>query len=149
MTFFATWLPRCRVAPLVARAVAGALRAPCSALRLLHLNEIELDRRRPTEDADQHTQLSFVGLDLFDDAVEVLEGPVDHLDALPALEEDFRLRLRSALFHPMRDLHHLGFADRRRVVGATDEARHPRRRLDERLDEVAEVADVDQDVAGE
>src|SRR5690554_3800981 len=114
-------------------------------LSLLDLDEVELDGRRAAEDADQHPQLALVGLDLFDDAVEVLERSVDDLDALASLEQD--LGLDGALFHLLRDLADLGLADRRRIVRATDEAGHPRRRLDETFDVVAEDADIDQDVA--
>ena len=46
-------------------------------LGLLDLHEVELDRRRAAEDADQHAQLALVGLHFLDDAVEVLERAVD------------------------------------------------------------------------
>src|SRR5690349_4976258 len=116
-------------------------------LCLLDLDEIELDRRRAPEDADQNPELALVGLDLFDDAVEVLERSVDHLDVLASLEED--LGLDPALFHLLRDLADFRLADRRRIVGSTDEAGHARRRLDESFDEVPEDVDVDEDVARE
>src|SRR5262245_62684590 len=40
--------------------------------RLLHLDEVELDRRGASEDADQHPQLALVRLHLLDHPVEVL-----------------------------------------------------------------------------
>src|ERR1700752_342969 len=53
----------------------------------LPLHEVELDGGGAPEDADQHAELPLVGLHLFDHAVEVLEGAVDHLHLLAVLEE--------------------------------------------------------------
>src|SRR4029077_9529571 len=105
-----------------------------SRLRLFHLNEIELDGRGATEDADQHAQLALVGLHLFDHAVEVLERPVDHLHLLALLEEHLGLGLHRALFHLMRDLTHLRLRDGRdggRIGGATEEPGDLRRGFDD------------------
>src|SRR5215475_7494456 len=64
-----------------------------AASRLLDLDEVELDRSRAPEDADQDPQLPFVRLHFLHHAIEVLEGPIDHLHLLALLEEDLRLRL--------------------------------------------------------
>src|SRR5262249_35167999 len=104
------------------------------ASRLLHLDEVELDGGGAAEDADQHAELPLLGLHLLDDAVEVLERPVDDLHLLALLEEHLGLRLHRALGHLLRDLGHLGLRDGRdriRVVPAAEEARHLGRRLHE------------------
>src|ERR1051325_2901688 len=62
----------------------------------LHLNEIELDRSRAAEDADQHPQLALVRPDFFHNTVEIDERAVDHLHALADGEEHARLRLARA-----------------------------------------------------
>src|SRR6185369_12798358 len=114
---------------------------------LLDLHEVELDGRRTPEDADQDAQLALLRLHLFDDAVEVLERPVDHLHVLAGLEEDLRLRLDRALLDLLRDLSHLGLGDRRRIGGAADEAGD----LGSRFDDVPRVViqkHVHEDVAG-
>src|SRR5438105_11826174 len=56
-------------------------------LRLLHLDEVELDGRRAAEDADQHAQLALVRLHFLDDAVEVLERAVDDLPLFAMVAE--------------------------------------------------------------
>src|SRR5580704_10121297 len=64
---------------------------------LLHLTEIQLDRRRAAEDRDLHPQLLLVGFDLFDRPREVRERPVDDANLVARLERDARLRLDSTL----------------------------------------------------
>src|SRR5215468_9847538 len=73
-------------------------------LGFLDLHEIELDRGRATEDADQDPELPLVGLHVLDDTIEVLEGPVDHLHLLALLEEHLGLGLHGPFLHLMRDL---------------------------------------------
>src|SRR5262249_56181851 len=97
------------------------------ASRLLHLDEVELDGGGPAEDADQHAELPLLGLHLLDDAVEVLERPVDDLHLLALLEEHLGLRLHRALGHLVRDLPHLGLPhapDRTPAVPAPTQPRH-------------------------
>ena len=45
-----------------------------------HLDELELDRGRPTKNADQNSELALIRLDLFDNAIEIGERPIDDLD---------------------------------------------------------------------
>src|SRR5216684_193236 len=49
-------------------------------LRLLYLDEVELDRRGAPEDRHQHADLRLVRIDAVDHAVEVRERPVDDAD---------------------------------------------------------------------
>src|SRR6185369_13887637 len=114
----------------------------------LHLHEIELDRSRAAEDADQHPQLALVRPDLFDNAVEVDERSVDDLDALADGEQHARLGLHRAFLHLLRDRPHLFFAHRRGIGGAADEARDFRRLFDDVPGLVVELH-VHENVSGE
>src|SRR5579883_272604 len=74
----------------VAFVVASALRALDP---LLHLGEVELDRRGASEDRDLDAELLLVGLDLLDRAREVGERAVDDADLVARLERHARLGL--------------------------------------------------------
>src|SRR4029450_5783622 len=74
------------------------------ALQLLHLQEVQLDRRRPAEDGDHHLQGVAVEVDLLDHPLEVRERAVDDPDALAPLERVLRLRLLDRLLDLVEDL---------------------------------------------
>src|SRR5262245_37519568 len=61
------------------------------ALKLLHLQEVQLHRRGAAEDRDHHLEGVAVEVDLLDHALEVRERAVDDAHALPALEGVLRL----------------------------------------------------------
>src|SRR5690606_11146648 len=94
---------------------------------LLYLSEIELDRRRASEDLHGDPHLVLLVVDLLDDAVEVVERTVDHAHDLARLEKHFRPRLVPALLDAVEDGHRLSLADRGRPVAApADEAENLR-----------------------
>src|SRR5437879_4740804 len=66
-------------------------------LRLLHLHEVQLDRRGAAEDRHQHPHAALVGVHFLDGAVEVRERSVDHPHVVSLLELHLRLRLERAL----------------------------------------------------
>src|SRR5262245_38580541 len=139
------------ICSLISATTFFAMRSSRPPSRLLDLDEVELDGRGASEDADQDAQLALVGLHLFDHPVEVLERAVDHLHVLALLEQHLGLRLDRALLHLVRDLAHLRLRDRLdgfRIGRAPEKPRDLRRRLDDVPGLVVE-AHVDQDVARE
>src|SRR5215467_6207752 len=68
-------------------------------LRLLHLPEFELDRRRPPEDRHRHAQLRLVVVDVLDGAVKIGERAFAHPHRLADLEQHLGLGLLHALLH--------------------------------------------------
>jgi len=56
------------------------------------LDEIQFDRRRPSKDAHQDFNLALFGVDFFNRAVEICEGPVDDPYLVSGFEKVFRLR---------------------------------------------------------
>src|SRR3954464_5042639 len=67
---------------------------------LLHLHEIELDRRRAAENGHEHPHASLVRVHFLDGAVEVRERSVHHPHVVTFLE----LHLRLGLERPLRKL---------------------------------------------
>jgi hypothetical protein len=121
VTFFAMTLYLC-VGPDASRLPFGFL--PCASRRapsvpgrprsgLLDLAEIQLDRRRPAEDLHGDAQLALVVVDLFDGAVEVVEGPVVTRTTSPGSNSTFGPRLLGAFLDPLQD--GIGLAS---VIGA-------------------------------
>src|SRR3954462_5078223 len=66
-------------------------------LRLLHLHEIELHRRRATEDGDEHPDAPLVRVHFLHCAVEVRERAVDHPHVVSLFEFHLRLGLERSL----------------------------------------------------
>src|SRR5713101_7077054 len=60
-------------------------------LRLLYLHKIEFHRSCAAEDRNQHPHLPLFGTHFFHCSVEILEGPIDHLDRFTHLEEHLGL----------------------------------------------------------
>src|SRR5919198_1797286 len=86
-------------------------------LELLDLEEIELDRRLATEDADQHLDLVALGVDLVDGADELGERPVGDAHALALGEGDAVLGGLDT--HVPEDLLDLGLVERDRLAADT------------------------------
>src|SRR5262245_44617905 len=117
-------------------------------LQLLDLQELELNRRRATEDRDHDLQCRAVEIDVLDDAGEVREGTVGNPDVLPLLERVLRLRLLLRRRDAVQDLLDLVRGQGRRLLAGHDEPRHLRRVLDE-VPGVVGHLHLDDDVAGE
>src|SRR2546423_15049737 len=83
------------------RGADGAVRAPPS-LKLLDLQEVQLNRRLTAKDADQHLDLVLLGVDLVDRPDELGERAVVDADALALGELD--LELGSLDAHLLEDL---------------------------------------------
>src|SRR5918993_5073236 len=105
---------------------------------LLHVEEVQFDRRRAPEDGDDHLERGLVGVDLFHLARE--RGERAGLDAhrLALRVGELRLGLLGGLRHVVDDLIDLLRRQRRRVLPA-DEARHLRRRFNQVEDVVGDV----------
>src|SRR2546423_15480262 len=82
---------------LLLRGPSGRSAASHFQLGLLHLHEIQLDRRGAAEDRDQHAHPALVGVHFLDGAVEVGERPVDHPDVVALFEFHLRLPLQRPL----------------------------------------------------
>src|SRR6266540_3415725 len=95
-----------------------------------HLREIELHRRRASEDSDRHSQLALLVVDVLHVAVEVREWSFLDAHRLAHLEQDLGPWFLHALLHLAQDRVDFLLRDRRRFVGrAADESRHLRRAL--------------------
>src|SRR3990170_7988813 len=94
-------------------------------LEPLHLEEVQLHRRLPAEEGDQHLHLALLQVQVVDDADEVLERAVDDAHALADAEADFDARLLDA--HLAQDALHLFPLQRHRPVARADEAGDARR----------------------
>src|SRR3954471_24316569 len=123
-------------------------KAPPTLSGLLHLHEIELDRRRAAEDGHEHPHASLVRVHFLDGTVEVREGSVDDPHVVAFLE----LHLRLGLERPLRKLGgepgDLVLAHRWRPGGIADESGDLRRVLDEVPGAVVQLH-LHEDVAGE
>src|SRR5690606_11060396 len=116
----------------IAAVNAAAGNAPRNRSGLLDLPELELDRGGATEDQHRHAQAALLVVDLFDDAIEVVERTIDHANHLARLEQDLGTRLLDAFLDPVQDLGRFVVGDRQRTVGgATDETHDLRGFLDE------------------
>src|SRR5436305_12278560 len=73
-------------------------------LNLLHLREVQLDRRLPAEDRDHDLQGVAVEVDLVHGAREVVEGAVGDPHLLRLLEHVLGLRLLFGGDHLLQDL---------------------------------------------
>src|SRR5579862_7056261 len=91
-------------------------------LDLLHLREVELDRRLPAEDRDHHLQGVAVEVDVVDHPGEVVEGAVGDPHRLRLLEHVLRLRLLLRGHHLLEDLVDLVLGERRRLAAGPHEA---------------------------
>src|SRR5262245_405017 len=72
-------------------------------LQSLDLEEIELDRRGASEDADHHLELASLLVDLLDDARELAERAAHHADVLAHSVGDVGDRLRFRSLDPAED----------------------------------------------
>src|SRR5690348_6951598 len=95
-----------------------------SSSQLLHLAELELDRRRPAEDRHRNLHPRAALVDLLDHAVERRERAVGNTDLLAHLERDRRLRPLDSLLHLMQDAGGLPVRDRHRLVVRAEKAGH-------------------------
>src|SRR5690242_4783772 len=98
-------------------------------LELGDLTELELDRRLPAEDVDEHLELRLVDVDLADGAVEVGEGAGDDAHLLADVELQPRPGLLALagdalLLLDAEDGLDLLAGERRRLGAAPDEAGH-------------------------
>src|SRR5437868_4567614 len=100
-----------------------------SYLSLLHLHEVQLDRRRAPEDGDQHADAALVRIHFLDRPVEVRERAVDHAHVVAFLELDLRLRLERALGELGGQSRDLVLRHRGRLGGVADESGDLRRVL--------------------
>src|SRR5581483_7736248 len=101
-----------------------------ASLELGDLAELELDRRLPAEDVDEHLELRLVDVDLADGAVEVGEGAGDDPDLLADVELQPRPGLLALagdalLLLDAEDGLDLLSGERRGLGAAPDEAGHP------------------------
>src|SRR5215211_5921440 len=115
--------------------------------QLLHLSELELDRRRPAEDRHRDLHARAAVVDLLDDAVERGEWAVGHAHLLAHLERYRRLRPLDPFLHLMQDARGFRVRDRHRLVVRTEEAGHLRGILDEVIGLVGQIH-LHQHVAG-
>src|SRR5215213_1256522 len=83
---------------------------------LLHLREVELDRRLPAEDRHHDLQGVAVEVDLVHHAREVVERSVGDAHRLRFLEYVFRLRLLFRRHHLLEDLVDLFLGERSRLL---------------------------------
>src|SRR6266850_516666 len=144
--------------PVTFFAIAASLRGPSGrafrnpglplCLRLLHLHEVELDRRGATEDRDQHTHAALVRIHFLHRAVEVGERPVDHPDVVSLLELHLGLRLQRSFVELRGQPRDLVLAHRRGLGGVADESGDLRRVLHQVPGAVVELH-LHEDVAGE
>src|SRR5579883_2930846 len=95
-------------------------------LELLHLQEIEFHRRRPSENSDHHLQRVAVEIDVIDHAGEVIERTIDNLDRLVFLKCQLRRCPFARSSDAVYDLVHFLFRKRRRRLAASDESRDAR-----------------------
>src|SRR5207302_4534925 len=98
-------------------------------LRLLHLHDVQLDRRGAPEDGDQHAHAALVRIHFLDRPVEVRERAVDHAHVVAFLELDLWLRLERAFRELRGQPRDLVLRDRRRLGGVADESGDLRRVL--------------------
>src|SRR5262245_44802462 len=80
---------------------------------LLDLTELQLDRRRPTEDRYPNLEPRPLLVHLLDMALEGRKGAISHPHLLADLEGDHRLGPFHALSHLMEDAHRLVVGDGR------------------------------------
>src|SRR3954454_7934072 len=119
----------CRVRTI--RIFLATVCARSLSLELFDLQEVELDRGLPAEDADEDLQLVALRVDLVDRADELGERPVGDADALALRERDAVLGRLDA--HVPEDLLDLGLVERDRLrahprdVAAAHEAGDARR----------------------
>src|SRR2546430_16404886 len=118
----------------------------CLLVDLLHLKQVQFDRRLPAEHVDQHLQLALLWVDLVDLAVEVGERSIDHSHRFADLELD--ADLRRLLLHLLLDRADLFFLEGHRAVRVADEAGHARSVADDEPRLVRHLH-LDQDVARE
>src|SRR3954463_3435840 len=111
--------------------VRTAGNAPPTLSGLLHLHEIELDRRRPPEDGHKHPDTSLIRVHFLDGAVEVGEGSVDDPDVVAFLELHLRLGLERPLGKLGGEPGDLVLAHGRRAGRVPDESGDLGRVLDE------------------
>src|SRR6185312_2253275 len=102
-----------------AAACAPAASGP---LDRLYLQEIELDRRRASEDRHHDLDLLTLGIHFVHYAGEIGERPVDDLDVLAGLERNLgRAAETPAGFHVAENPFHLGLAERDRILTRSHE----------------------------
>src|SRR5581483_11025511 len=99
-------------------------------LNLLHLQEVQFDRRRAAEDRHHHLERVLLEVHLVDDAREAGERPFVDPHLLAALEDVLRLRLLGGRLHLVENLLDFVLAEGRRLRAGADEAGHLRRVLD-------------------
>src|SRR5436309_1156058 len=134
------------ICPTTFLAIDSNLRA--ARLELLHLREIQLDRRLPAEDRHHHLERVAVEVDVVHHAGEVVERTVGDAHRLRLLEHVLRLRLLLRRHHLLEDVVDLGLGERGRLLAGADEAGDLRRVLHHVPRRVRHLH-LDQDVAGE
>src|SRR3954463_11543048 len=91
-------------------------------LRLFHLHEVQLHRRRAAEDGDEHPHAPLVRIHFLDGAVEVGERSVDHPHVVSLLELHLGLGLERSLGELGGQAGDLVLAHRWRPGGVADES---------------------------
>src|SRR3990172_9548586 len=94
-------------------------------LQLLHLEEVQLHRRLPSEEGDQHLHLSLLQVEVVHLADEVLERAVHNAHVLADAEAYLNPRLLYP--HLAQDAPDLFLLQRHRPVAGADEAGDARR----------------------
>src|SRR5438093_5281928 len=121
--------PRGSYADASPRIFRPRLGMAAGASNLLHLQEVQFDRRRAAEDRHHHLQRVPVDIDLIDHAVEARKRTFVDANLLALLEHVLRLRFLGRRLHLRENLLDLVLAERRRLGARADEARHLRRVL--------------------
>src|SRR4030095_12389855 len=89
-------------------------------LNLLHLQKIQLDRRRAAEDRDHHLQRVLVEIHLVNHAVEAGKGPFVDAHVIALLEGVLRLGLLCRRLDLLENVLDFFLAERRRLGTRTD-----------------------------
>src|SRR5262249_5851837 len=98
---------------------------------LLHLANLELNRRRPSKDRDGNLQSGSSIVDLFDSGVKRREWTIRHANLLAHFKEDQRLRPLNALLDLMQEVCRLRSRNWYWLFVRPEKTGHLRRVLDE------------------
>src|SRR5437867_4000949 len=93
-------------------------------LYLLHLKEIEFNRRRPAEDRHHYLQCVSIGIHFIDNSGEACKWAIDDLDCFAFFKREFRLRLIGRGRNAVHNLLNFLFAERRRILAGADKTRN-------------------------
>src|SRR5437667_9220392 len=114
----------------------------------LHLVVLELDRGRPAEDRHGDLHPAALGIHVFDDALEVDEGPIDDAHLVAPLEYRLRLGLLRTGLHLPHDVVDLLLRERDGLRARADKPGDLGRRAHEMPGVVGQLH-LDEDVPGE